>query len=141
MFDGAARGLPQSTYPGAEMTQPLRTFGIAASIAVLSTGTVSAQRGGGLPRIVTAPAAAPAAPAAAGGGRMGVPRYANPNAGPTGPHAAGLPRLTSYQAGGYRPGAGYAGGGGYPNGAAAGAPGQRFTTGASRPRQSGYTRM
>jgi hypothetical protein len=122
------------------MIQRVRSIGIAASLVVLSAGIASAQRGGGgLPRIVSAPAPAPAAPVAAGGGVMGVPRYAVP-AGPTAPRGGNLPRLTSYQGGGYRPGAGYAGGAGYGTGMMGGASGQRFTPGRSQRWQSGYTR-
>ena len=120
------------------MIQPVRTIGIAASFVLFSAGIASAQRGGaGLPRLVSAPAPAPAAPAAAG--RMGVPRYANPAAGPTAPHGGNLPRLESHSPG-YRSGAGYAGGAGYGNGVMGAAPGQRFGSGHSRPRQGGYTR-
>ena len=83
------------------MIQPVRTIGIAASFALFFAEAALAQRGGGgLPRIVSAPTA----PAPAG--RMGVPRYANPAAGPTAPRGGNLPRLESH-AGGYRPGAGY----------------------------------
>jgi hypothetical protein len=80
------------------MIQPVRSIEIAASLVILSAGMASAQRGG-LPRIVSAPAAAPAAPAAAGRGVMGVPRYAVPG-GPTAPRGGNLPRLTTYHAGG-----------------------------------------
>ena len=78
------------------MTQPVRTIGIAASLVLFFAGIASAQRGGGgLPRIVSAP---PPAPAAAG--RMGVPAYATPGAGPTAPRAGNLPRLAG-RGGGY----------------------------------------
>ena len=112
------------------MIQPVRTIGIAASFALFS-GAASAQRGGGLPRIVAAPAAAPAA--AGGAGRMSVPRYANPAAGPTAPRSGNLPRLESRN-GGYRSGAGYR------NGVMGAAPGQPLGSGSSRRRQAGYTR-
>jgi hypothetical protein len=79
------------------MIQPVRSIEIAASLVLLSTGIASAQRGGGLPRIVSAPAAP-----VASGGVMGVPRYAVPT-GPTAPRAGNLPRLGSYQTG-YRRG-------------------------------------
>jgi len=106
------------------MIQPVRTIGIAASFVLFSAGAASAQRGGGLPRLVSAPA-----PAAAG--RMGVPAYASPGAGPTAPHGGNLPRLTSHP-GGYRSGAGYRNG-------VMGAAGQRFMP--SGTRQSAYTRL
>ena len=121
------------------MIQPVRSIEMAASLVLLSTGIASAQRGGALPRIVSAPAGAPAAPVAAGG-VMGVPRYAVPAAGPTAPRAANLPRIGGYRAG-YRPGAGYAGTPGYGNGVMGGAPGQRFTPGAAPRSHSGYTRL
>ena len=111
------------------MIQPVRTIGIAASFALFSVGIASAQRGGGgLPRIVSAPSPAPAA-----AGRMSVPAYATPAAGPTAPRTGTLPRLTG-RAGGYRPGAG---GAGFNNGGMGGARGQR---GRSGTRQSAYTR-
>lgn len=84
------------------MIQPVRSIEIAASLVLLSTGMASAQRGGGLPRIVSAPAAAPAAPVAARG-VMAAPRYGAPT-GPTAPRATDLPRLGGSRAG-YRPGA------------------------------------
>ena len=113
------------------MIQPVRTIGIAASFMLLATTATSAQRGGGgLPRIVAAPAAAPAAPVAPG--RMAFPRYANPAAGPTAPRGGNLPRLES-RAGGYRPGMGYR------NGVMGAASGQPIGSG-SRQRQGGYTR-
>jgi hypothetical protein len=109
------------------MNQPVRTIGIAASFVLFSSGAVSAQRGGGgLPRIVSAPA--PAAPAT--GGRTSVPRYANPAAGPTAPRGGNLPRLES-RAGGYRR---------YANGVMGAAPNRPFGSGSARPRTGGYTR-
>jgi len=109
------------------MIQPVRTIGIAASFILFSAGSASAQRGGGaLPRLVSAPA-----PAASG--RMGVPAYASPAAGPTAPRGGNLPRLTAHP-GGYRSGAGYRNG-------MMGSPGQRFAPGGSGTRQSAYTRM
>ena len=81
------------------MTQPVRTIWIAGSLVLFSAGIASAQRGGGgLPRIVSAPAPVPAA-----AGRMGVPAYATPAAGPTAPRAGNLPRLPG-RAAGYRSG-------------------------------------
>ena len=81
------------------MTQPVRTIWIAGSLVLFSAGVASAQRGGGgLPRIVSAPAPVPAA-----AGRMGVPAYATPAAGPTAPRAGNLPRLPA-RAAGYRSG-------------------------------------
>jgi len=106
------------------MTQPVRIIGIAASFVLFSAGAALAQRGSGLPRIVSAPAA----PAPAG--RMSVPRYANPAAGPTAPRGGNLPRLEAR--GGYRSGTAYR------NGMMA-TPGQPIGTGGSRPRQAGYT--
>ena len=109
------------------MIQPVRTIGIAASFALFFAEAASAQRGGGgLPRIVSAPTAP--APAS----RMGVPRYANPAAGPTAPRGGNLPRLES-RAGGYRPGAGNR------NGVMGAGPGQPLGSASSRPRQRGYT--
>ena len=116
------------------MIQPVRSIEIAALLVLLSTGIASAQRGGGLPRIVSAPAAP-----VASGGVMGVPRYAVPT-GPTAPRAGNLPRLGGYRAG-YRPGAGYAGTPGYGHGVMGGAPGQRFTPGTVPRSQSGYNRL
>ena len=49
------------------MIQPVRTIGIAASFVLFSAGAAAAQRGGGLPRIVSVPTV----PAPAG--RMGTP--------------------------------------------------------------------
>ena len=109
------------------MIQPVRTIGIAASFVLFSVDIASAQRGGGgLPRIISAP---PPAPAAAG--RMGVPAYATPAAGPTAPRAGNLPRLTG-RAGGYR-----FGGAGFNNGVMGGGSGQGRNSGT---RQSAYTR-
>jgi len=106
------------------MVQPVRIIGIAASFVLFSAGAALAQRGGGLPRIVSAPAA----PAPAG--RMSVPRYANPSAGPTAPRGGNLPRLEAR--GGYRSGTAYRTG-------MMATPGQPIGTTGSRPRQAGYT--
>jgi len=118
----------------------VRSIEIAASLVLLSAGIASAQRGGGLPRLVTAPAPGPAAPAATSGGVVGVPRYSVP-VGPTAPRSGNLPRLTSRQGFGYRPGAGYAGAASYGNSITGGAPGRGFTPGTSQRWQSGYTRL
>jgi len=105
------------------MIQPVRTIGIAASFVLFSARAAAAQRGGGLPRIVSVPTV----PAPAG--RMGIPRYANPAAGPTAPRGGNLPRLAARS--GYRSGTAYR------NGVMA-TPGQPVARG-SRPRQPGYT--
>ena len=110
------------------MIQPVRTIGIAASLVFLSTGLASAQRGGGgLPRLIAAPAGSPATPAPTGRGMTVPPRPV----GPTAPVAGGLPRLVTRPGGGF--GRGYAMGGGYGSGS------NNRGTGLHRS-QPGYTR-
>lgn len=111
------------------MTQPVRLIGIAASLVLASAGVASAQRGGGLPRLIAAPAPTPmpAAAAATGRGTMAAPRAANP-AGPKAPVGGGLPRLVT------RPGGGY--GRGYVTGSAS----SGFSNGGIPSHRPGYTR-
>ena len=138
------------------MTQPVRTFGIAAALVLATSAVASAQRGSrgtlGVPRVVTAPPPSTihAAPPPSSRGVLRVPRAESP----TGPRAGDLPRVTTYQGGGGyirgrrlgAPGSGSAYGngwshaGGYSNGASmSGGFGHRFEPGASRRWRPGYT--
>jgi len=138
------------------MTQPVRTILIATAFVLTAGVVASAQSGSrgtmGVPRVVTAPPPSTihAAPPPSSRGVMGGPRYDSP----TGPRAAGVPRITTYQGGGgyirgrrvgtYGSGAthgnGSSYGAGYGSGSSMGGGfGHRFGPGTSRRWRPGYT--
>ena len=139
------------------MTQPVRTFGMAAALVAVASASAVAQRTRGtmsVPRVVTAPPPSTTnhvpPPPPSTRGVMSVPRYDGPT-GPTAHRRGDVPRITTYQGGGGymrgRPlgsgnssGRGYTAGSSYGTGwSMSGGFGHRFEPSTSRRWRPGYT--